>query len=592
MAATTRGEDAVSKQSSSSLGGLAGSAFGLVVTLGIIGAPLYLAYLQADQRALDAAVDDNVESVRRTVLHLDERIGVMADAYAALGDEAKPQDPKAPGFRAKLDAQLAKNDELLKEAKDNVRALRDVRRGGVLGGAHLSVRRIGAIFSLATGKIHNNRAAIEDQFASVLRRQAAERVDSLAAFERGVKLAGLRKPTAGLAKLQSREAELDASIQELEAEASRQRSLLAARKTTLAAADAAARDARRQLAALDQDTLTPSQYQTAYMATASNARKAEAQAMALQNGSLDNADSFLDATNEGGEITIGIRDLGFQLARLEQQIAARQQMKAANSEQQAALRDRQNGLDDLQRHASNAGAALNTELQDLLREADRHTAVADAARDKALAAFDRAAQEIAKAIHAASDGRRKAGDSLRELGDATDECLTHLSRDQDTEGGLHCLAANIAYEHALTLLCRNNALQAKQQTQAFFAKMLGEEPPRVEELAAERRAAADEQLNAAVSSYAKARDMIRATNLKAADGTTISGANLLWQIDVGTASVRLLQANLADNPGQRTTALDEAHQLLQTAAEDREQSPLLTPAVETIQYLQRTAAAR
>jgi hypothetical protein len=133
-------------------------------------------------------------------------------------------------------------------------------------------------------------------------------------------------------------------------------------------------------------------------------------------------------------------------------------------------------------------------------------------------------------------------------------------------------------------------VQAEYDSQVYAAKIVGREPPAADNAKFEElrtKAAAD--LKAATGWLKEARELIKRTSLRASDGTTVSGANYVWQVDVGQAAIHMLEANLAGDREARVDALRKADELLRGAAKDRDQSPLLTPAIETLQYLQRTA---
>jgi hypothetical protein len=578
----------VAKEPSSSIGGVLGSILGLVVVAGLVGTPAYLAYLETDERALEIGLQDPVETIRRAVLNLDEKVGAMSDVYDALGQSVEP---------AAMREQLARNAALLKQAEAARRGLSEVRRGTVVGSSHLWARRIGAILFLAKGKLYSNRAELEEQMARALRDTAEERAVTVAALKRSAALVEARKPTEAIANLEKRNAGLEAMLAtQGELMASLER-LVSDKRTRVQELERRSREARLKLAELDGQGLSHGAHRSTYVRHSDAARAAEAEAAALANGSLkgaelvlDNGEDLLEAVYEGGTVEPGIRDLQFKLDALRERAAALEEAKTAAAAQQAKL---QGVLADLASGRSEVLAKVRTlaaELDDLLARADGHGGKADEARRQALDAFEQAAGDARRAVNAAVTRTRKAASEVREAGDVADERLKRISNDTDTEGALQSLAAEIAYNAALVHLCQINALQAAHDTEAFLAKMLAREGPAdIGERLTTHRQAAGEELVRSQAAFENARSKIKSTNLRASDGTTVSGRNILWQIDVGLAAVRLLQGNLAERPGERAEAQEMAYDLLVEAARDRERSPLLTPAVETIRYLQRVA---
>ncbi len=98
------------------------------------------------------------------------------------------------------------------------------------------------------------------------------------------------------------------------------------------------------------------------------------------------------------------------------------------------------------------------------------------------------------------------------------------------------------------------------------------------------------QVAEAIKAYEKAAVLIGKTSAKFTD-TTVTGKNYVWQVQVAQAAANLMQATLsADKPEESTAAREKAYKLLTDAAQKgREQSPLLAPALDAIDYLQKTA---
>ncbi|MBN2563068.1 MAG: hypothetical protein JXQ75_19255 [Phycisphaerae bacterium] len=581
----------MAKKSTPSAGGIIGIILGLVVVAGIAGTPLYLAYLRADARTLDIAVQDDIETIRRVVLSLDDNLSLMSDAYESLGGEAVP-DKKDMG------SLLTANRELLEKAEAAVRRLGTMRQGSESAGAHLGANRIKAIFYLTAGKLHSSRAQFEESQASAMRRDAEQRAQAVAALIRTSEAIEIQKPTEALAFVEMRSRALDAELTPLRGRVTQLRGRVAEMNERLAQLEATAAEARRQLAELDSQGPLSSGDDAAYIRLSDTARAAEAEAAALQNGSiegatalLDGGGDLLDVVYEGGTLQMGIRDLQLAIQLLNEQVEVREQAKANLAGQRAYFGDLVSRLDEQKREIDARIDDRASDIDDLLAKASQHAKAAQEARDEALVALEKKAEDFANlAINAAKMRTRDASTALRELGDAVDERLQRISRDGDTEAGMQCLAAEIAYQNALVRLNQINALQSSFETETFIANMTGRETPAaISETVEDLRGKAANYLNSALAMLGKARDQIKGTNVKASDGTTVSGSHYLWQMDVGRAAIHLLQANLAADPSERFEARQTAYGALVEAAQGREQSPLLTPAIDTLQYIQRTA---
>jgi hypothetical protein len=579
----------VPERRASAAGAIIGVVVGVALVGGIAGTPLYLANLQTDQGALDAAVQGDIETIRRAVLNLDSRLNDMAWVYDSASGDAGPAD-------AAMRTLLADNAKLLERAEEGVARLEELRRGTALAGAHLAVNRIAAILHLTTGKIDNNRAALEEELASALWREAERRADGVAASRRKLELARARKPIGILSRSVERALELETRLEEQRFLLSKLKRVMATKEAKIAELDTTAREARSTLAGLDERGLTSSAYRSAYLDFSSAARAAEAEAAFLRNGSSEGAvlghgegDDPLRTYREWAS-EMSVRDLAFGVALLEEQLAPGERMKGDLADRQAAFERLTAELDSVEGKIQASIRSLTSKVDDLLGKADRHLESTKEARGEASKALGRASNCVGQAITAAKRRTTNASATLRETGRTEDELLQRISGDGDTEAALLCLRAEIAYHAALLRLNQMNALQARFDALAYISGPLGRDgPPEIlEELDAQRGEAAKE-LALAIESLDTARNMVRSTNIRGSDGRTISGNNYLWQIDVGQAAVRLLQANLAADRLQREEAQNQAYDLLTQAAQGREQSPLLSPAIDTLLYLQRTA---
>lgn len=574
----------------SSWGGIIAGLLGLLVVAAIAGTPVYLAYLRSDARSLDAAVRNDVEMLRRTLLNLDLNVVAMKSTQENLSAEKAPKKEMTDLWQT--------NDKLFKQAEASVTRLADLRQGQVLAGGHVDVGRIKAMFYLTAGQMHRHQAEFEELWADGLRRSAEERLNLVTDLRREVLAVEARQPRTAIAELEKSGQEIGAKLKEQQAQAADLAKVVADKEDQLAKLERQAKSARAKLADWEAQGVRGEAWGE-YVELSATARKAEAEAAALLNGALEGAklvaedgpDAAGRLTYEGGKPQKGIVELRHELETRQQQVVSLERTKADLGAKREAL---QNSVTQLEAAKSDWEAQIAEHQKDvdaLVAGARQHAETAEKSRQAALTVLEKRAVDFAKhAINAAKERTRDAGAALRDLGDAVDERLQRISKDSDTEASLHCLAAEIAYQIALVRLDQLNALEAAQDSDAYIARMVGREatPPDAAAMD-ELRAKAAAELKNATERFTQAKELIKRTSLKTADGTTISGANYVWQVDVGQAAIHLLEANLAADRAARLEARKKAYALLTEAAKEREQSPLLSPAVETIEYLQQTA---
>jgi hypothetical protein len=104
-----------------------------------------------------------------------------------------------------------------------------------------------------------------------------------------------------------------------------------------------------------------------------------------------------------------------------------------------------------------------------------------------------------------------------------------------------------------------------------------------EKTVTDSRKAARAQLADAVASFKKASTAIGKTK-----ADSISGKNSLWQVQVGEAAVHMMLAAVADEESAALAEQKLAYDLLKEAGKGREQSPLLMPALDALEYLQQS----
>ena len=154
---------------------------------------------------------------------------------------------------------------------------------------------------------------------------------------------------------------------------------------------------------------------------------------------------------------------------------------------------------------------------------------------------------------------------------------------------MDCLVAECAYATGLLRCGHAAAMRERALITRLIATVAGEGFASTTDDVEKVRTDAANDVADALKAYDQAAALIGKASIKSGN-VTISGKNYLWQVQVGQAAAHLLLAAIhfeqADKAGAERTL---AYNLLKDAAEKREQSPLLTPAIDTLLYLQKSA---
>jgi hypothetical protein len=392
------------------------------------------------------------------------------------------------------------------------------------------------------------------------------------------------KPTAALAALAKSIEEQTAAQAAAQDAVKKLSDAVAARESKAKSLESSAAEKRARMAELASSSSLGGASGREYLRLSNEARQEEAEATAIRYGSLANAKSTDQAFDfpmpkyEGGTPAPGTRDS--RLEDRKQEAALIDAHKAELSKQQQALTDASSQLDAQKAEVTKAIDALAESLGQLMTEADKH---ADAARKS----YDEAAKTLATASRSA---KAAVADAKKRTSDAKagnpDERQKRVADDGDMEGSMHCLSAEIAFQLALIDAARINLAES---TAAAKAAISGEKAAAPDEDIEKLRTDAANQLAEATKSYEQAANLISKTSAKFADGTSISGKNYVWQVQMGQVAVQLLKSALADKPEDRASSQEAAYKTLGEIVKGREQSPLIAPALETLAYLQQTA---
>lgn len=651
----------MAKSTESAVGGIVGFVLAIVLLGGIAGTPFYLAQLRSDSDSLDAAVQEDVEAIRRIVAHIDEHLSAAKDIrdsaeedslvtpesvadleagnpnlYAYVikllkpttdalqkaiqadrqrGTEAADAGSRRPtdtivGRQAVLDVQnkyLKETDALLADARKIAARLKTVRQGDASASSHLGVNRVLAILNFTEGRVHANRAYIQRQRAAELRDLAEARLAEVASTKSAVSQVESESEEDVLQNVSDQITQTDAALAMLAEAVSGLKGRISAKEAELSKRLADAAAARQELAELERRGFVPAQstkageefsaYREQYLAINERARRADAAAAALSNGTLagarlsEEADGdFLTGKYEGGKGEPGLRDLRLGLAAQESAVSALEKRKAGLQEQQtelearAKLRSRQKSELDSQAETQIADAAT------VFGQSEEFDKLAAASLDSAMLALEAAEKDAAKAVAAAKNRTRTAREAIAGTTEGSAEHpFKAIADDKEVEASMQVLSAEIAYHKALLLRDQIDEIRAHHDLAVALAVASSRNPPEaVTSQLDELRSRAIEALTGADSAYTIAENLVKSSRVTTASGT-FQGQDYVWQVQVAHAAVHLLKANLATDDTAARASRTAAYDLLRQATEGREQSPLLAQAVDSLVYLQQTA---
>lgn len=617
----------MAKESGSALGSVLGVVIGVILIAGIAGTPFYLSMLQSENRGVNVAVDDDVAALRRVVEHLDQNLAAISDANSfSPDDELTPDNaagltvPESRELSASLDrtrkllvdADIAdkgrgtiiggvsiptggkspaevvtavtkryqtENKQLESLAQGSINAIRGIRFGAIDANESLEANRSQAIYWTTVAKIHSNRADLEEDFASLLMRYASWNVDVIATLQLDIEATEAQMPTTTIAALREEASKIEQEIEQIEETAGDLRNDASDLSEKLAAAEEEAAAINGEMAELEAIGLEDSVDRSRrYLQLTTQSNEVESRIAVLKNG----------AATEDEEAAPGLRDVEYRLKQSEESIAGWRKALASFEEQIETLTATEQELTGLRSDFTSQKQTLASEVEALLAKAAEHQADAQKSRDEAQNALTKARQLASKAVTLA--GRRTS--EIKNSAPPGDELADMVGKDGDTKASLLCLAAEVDFTEALLLTKRIQTLQDAFDASTSIAKMINTEAPEDPAATIEGiQTAAAEKLVSAAKRYEEAANSLKASSTQTPAGT-ISGNNYVWQTNIGLASVELLRSTLAAaaTGDVDTEAQDRAYNLLVDAVKDREKSPLLTPAVDVIKYLQHRVA--
>ena len=415
-------------------GVIVGILLALLIVGALAGTPFYLRTLQSEPRALDAAVEQQVENVRRAVLNLDEDIAATVSMTASA---EKPRDKSAdnvyrtgpgdpsddPVFSKELIRDLNSTIELLQrvQEKDKERGttvygsetierrhlkvdrateafekkyrnahqvlmrtaetelnnLRNVSRGTASAAGHLGVNRIKGIYLLAKGRIESNKAQFERFYAAQTRR--AQEMASRSRTCDGKRRTSSRSRRPSDWRTSKNGKEMQAGLRAIEGAIGQLTAGIRAKQDQLDDARKTASESQESLSRLGSQRLDFSEFSSRYLELSSQIRQAEATAAALQYGTLLDAKRVEQMTAEpttpkyeGGTVEPGLETLQFKLEGIKEQQAVLQNMQKDLEKQRVSLSEMGTSLATQKESVAKQIEGATARLKEFLADADSH----------------------------------------------------------------------------------------------------------------------------------------------------------------------------------------------------------------------------
>lgn len=630
-------------------GGMFGVLIALLIVGGVAASPFYLGFLRSDERALSDAVAGKIESIRRDVLALDPSLAMVKDASESGLAEAKPSaaqiqrassaaglfsqetlnsleqtarvlreayshDTKDRGFASTIGSkigtgspnpQVALGDldkkyfdamqKALRRAESMANELRSMNRGAASANNHLASNQVRAVLDFTRAEVLRNKGDLYAGRAALLRSDVRQRLVELARLRGMRDSLGAQKPAAAIAELEKESAQATAQLEQLKKASGQLAGLVEARQAELKEAEDAAAESQARMDQLQASGLTPASAPEYEKASMQN-REAEARVAALKNGTLSGGakavrsdDASAPLAYEGGTPEMGLRDVERRLAQARSLIALTEATGKTLAARLEAMKKLSGETEEQERELGERLTNLGSSLANTLDDSDAQMNKARTSWDEAIKLYSSAAKLGGSAAQSAAARSRAATQEQATAGAGpAGELCKRITSDGDLEGSMQCLVAECAYRSALL---RTQMIDGALEINALRARIAssgGETSEAADAGTDKLKTDALADLANALKAYTTAASLIGRTNATFADGS-INGKNYLWQVQVGRAAVHLLQAHLLEGSDEERAAQQaEAYKALAEAAKGREQSPLVAPAIDTLEYLQKS----
>lgn len=638
----------MAQKPASNLGGGIAVLMGILVVGGLAATPFYLAPFNSETRQLDAALDENITRLRRIVLNVDEHLGALTDLSMSLGDAAhadkeavdrlvkanseiippsmlsdlkrsaqhlqeidraddqrgtkSDSGERIPAGRPDIKSSVYKMQNVLLTANTNLlqqadKVLRDLRGAGtdtLRSDQHLGANRIRAILYTLQGRLERGRMTLEHRRAARYLRHAESLVDTVIQCRRDAEIAEAMRPGKSLDDLQREIAQTDAVIAARENDLAQLTKAISALQERIKTRETTARRALSRITELDGSGEAIHDEAGEYHTLTIQAREAEAEATALRDGILtgatrldDDALDLLTAPYQGGQRVSGLRDLLHNQDLTRTALTHLQKIRVRLVERKAELSTLDREMQDQARSARRDADRQSAKITELLDEAKARTIAASKASKAAIQHLGLAEKAAKSALRTATTRIREARSASSDATGSEAERLKMITNDGDMEASIHVLIAEASYQVALMAAETIDALRDGFETGSYISERTGRDSAGWPEQAVDQlRTMAVDKLAVAMKEYEDARRLISKTQASSSHGK-ILGRNYVWQVQVAQASVHMLHSALLDDADAAHMEKVAAYNLLTEAAEGREQSPLLSHAIDAILYLQQ-----
>ncbi|MFQ5410691.1 MAG: hypothetical protein ACE5EC_00270 [Phycisphaerae bacterium] len=577
----------------------------------------------ADKEAVDRLVKANSEIIppsmlsdlKRSAQHLQE-IDRADDQRGTKSDSGERIPAGRPDIKSSVykmqNVLLTANTNLLQQADKVLRDLRGAGTDTLRSDQHLGANRIRAILYTLQGRLERGRMTLEHRRAARYLRHAESLVDTVIQCRRDAEIAEAMRPGKSLDDLQREIAQTDAVIAARENDLAQLTKAISALQERIKTRETTARRALSRITELDGSGEAIHDEAGEYHTLTIQAREAEAEATALRDGILtgatrldDDALDLLTAPYQGGQRVSGLRDLLHNQDLTRTALTHLQKIRVRLVERKAELSTLDREMQDQARSARRDADRQSAKITELLDEAKARTIAASKASKAAIQHLGLAEKAAKSALRTATTRIRAHFDEvqayppaattrIREARSASSDAtgseaerLKMITNDGDMEASIHVLIAEASYQVALMAAETIDALRDGFETGSYISERTGRDSAGWPEQAVDQlRTMAVDKLAVAMKEYEDARRLISKTQASSSHGK-ILGRNYVWQVQVAQASVHMLHSALLDDADAAHMEKVAAYNLLTEAAEGREQSPLLSHAIDTILYLQQ-----
>lgn len=613
----------------------------LVVVGAIVGAPFYLPAIRSDQDKLDTELRPSIERAASKLSNINANLTSLTDLRKQLdaadvklsADAAASAADKAGAAVGELEKQLADTAKLLASVQrrypnigegqppseklggtsglksvartsfsqfqkllaDNEAALQAVKReidaiksqtvGEARAANSFAVTQLAAIAGYQQGTVAANRADLLRRMAQSDRAAAADLLQIAADAKRTAASVAAQIPTALAEQLEKEHGQAEAIADKLRSVITRLDAEIKSRTAEMNRLRASAAEARARMRELEAGRRDLSAAQGEYAQLAKAAREAERKADSIERGTLAGAQvelpsdgDLLEAKYLGGSAQPGLVTLIARRDGLKKDLAAETELLGTlqkQIEQTSATRE------ELEKRRDEIGQLVSSSQASAEKLMERAAARSKSAREdeqKAIAALEAAGRSAADAARNAQQRARDARDlAAKASPDKPNERLKDIADDKDTEAAARFLGGQIAAATSEEYLARVRDMESAG----------GKDAAAIADARKKGLAAAEK----AISEYSAADKLIGGGNYSySLGGTRVQGSFYRWQFQAAEAGAHLLASQFAESSKMRDEQREKANQLLTEAVKQREGSPLLSSAVDTIIYLQKTAA--